>query len=94
MNGTRHWITWSALLALTIVMSATKAVGVTRPVQAGVLLTAMLMQIALIAGDFMHLRHAHQGLVWTFVAGLLITALLLYVMIVPDAFRIHDMVNQ
>lgn len=87
----RYWTTWAALLLLTGVMLSVSITQVPRSLQLGVLLAAMLAQVALIAGHFMHLRQAHAGLVWTFVAGLLITGITLYVLIAPDAMRIHDM---
>ncbi len=86
-----YWATWAALLALTLVMLLLDTAPVARPWLVAVLLVAMLAKVALIAGNFMHLRHAHAGLVWTFIAGLLITGLTLYVLIVPDALRIRDM---
>lgn len=54
----------------------------------------MLMQVALIAGNSMRLRHAHPGILWTFVGGLLVTSVLLYVLIAPDAMRIREMVTR
>lgn len=86
-----YWFTWAALLLLTGVMLVADTMTVARPLLVAVLLAAMLAKVALIAGNFMHLRHAHAGLVWTFVAGLLVTGLMLYVLIAPDALRIHDM---
>lgn len=87
-----YWKTWAALLGLTLVMLAVDSAQVARPVLVAVLLAAMLVKVALISANFMHLRQAHQGLIWTFVGGLLITGLILYVLIVPDALRIHQMV--
>lgn len=88
-----YWITWAALLALTLVMLLVDAAQLPRPWLVGVLIAAMLIKVTLIAGNFMHLREAHAGLVWTFLAGLLGTGVLLYVLIAPDAMRIHEMVQ-
>ncbi|MGE3508234.1 MAG: hypothetical protein AB7N65_05065 [Vicinamibacterales bacterium] len=78
-------------MALTVVMVLVKGAVSSRTVQVAVLLTAMLAQVTLIAANSMHLRRAHPGIVWTFVGGLLATGLLLYVVIVPDAIRIREM---
>lgn len=88
-----YWFTWAALLALTMVMLLVEGAAVGRSLLVGVLLAAMLIKVALIAGNFMHLRDAHPGIIWTFIGGLLVTGVLLYVMIVPDALRIHAMVT-
>ena len=94
-SGARiYWVTAAALLALTLVMLLVEAAGIARPILVGVLLTAMLIKVALISGNFMHLRQAHAGIVWTFIIGLLVTGVLLYVIIVPDALRIHGMVTR
>lgn len=85
------WSTWAGLLVLTAIMLYVGTAAMTRTLAVGILLVAMLGQVALIAAHFMHLRHAHVGLIWTFIAGLLITGLTLYVLIVPDAIRIHEM---
>jgi hypothetical protein len=39
----------------------------------------------------MHLAHEQRALVATVVIGLFVTALVLFVLIVPDAIRIHGM---
>ena len=89
-----YWVTWATLLGLTAIMLAVDSAAIARPVLIAVLLAAMLVKVALISGNFMHLRQAHAGLVWTFVGGLLLTGLILYVLIVPDALRIHEMVTR
>jgi len=65
---------------------------VSRSLLLTVLLGAMLVKATLIAGNFMHLRHEHRGLIATVVVGLFVMGLVLYVLIAPDASRIHDMV--
>jgi hypothetical protein len=45
----------------------------------------------MIAGRFMHLAHEQRALVATVIIGLFVTALVLFVLIVPDAIRIHGM---
>ena len=42
----------------------------------------------------MHLKSERAPLIATVVVGLLITGAILYVLIVPDAVRIHHMVSE
>jgi cytochrome c oxidase subunit IV len=51
----------------------------------------MAVKATLIAGNFMHLRHEHTGVILTVVFGLFVLAIILYVLIVPDAIRIREM---
>ena len=57
------------------------------------MIAAMLTKASIIAGNFMHLRAERAGLVATVVIGLLVTGLVLFVLIAPDAARIHTMVS-
>jgi hypothetical protein len=41
----------------------------------------------------MHLRHEHRGLILTVVLGLFVLGVVLYVLIVPDALRIREMMG-
>jgi len=91
-GGRVYWITWGALLVLTLIMLVLDSAQVSRALLLSVLLGAMLVKATLIAGNFMHLRHEHRGLIATVVVGLLVMGLVLYVLIAPDASRIHDMV--
>jgi cytochrome c oxidase subunit IV len=89
--GRSYWITWAALLAITVVMLWMDTAPVTRGVLVGILLTAMAVKAGLIAGHFMHLAHEHRGLILTVVVGLFVMGAILYGLIVPDALRIRDM---
>jgi cytochrome c oxidase subunit IV len=91
-NGRLYWTTWGVLLLVTLVMLWLDTAPVSRGLLVTVLLGAMAVKAALIAGNFMHLRHEHRGLVLTVVLGLFALGVVLYVLIVPDALRIRDMV--
>jgi cytochrome c oxidase subunit IV len=80
------------LLFLTLVMLWFDTAQVSRAALVAVLLAAMAVKATLIAGNFMHLRHEHRGLILTVVLGLFALGVVLYVLIVPDALRIRDMV--
>ena len=88
-----YWVTWSALLALTVVMLTADGASISRTGLAALMLGAMTVKAVLIAGNFMHLRQERAGLVLTVVVGLFVMALVLFLLIAPDAIRIHDMVN-
>jgi caa(3)-type oxidase subunit IV len=89
-----YWTVWSVLLVFTITMLWLDTVTLPRVVFVAFMLAAMLVKAGLIAGYFMHLRFERASLAWTIVVGLLATAVVLYVLIAPDAVRIHDMVNR
>lgn len=57
------------------------------------MLAAMLAKASIIGANFMHLRAERVGLVVTVAVGLLLTGAVLYALIVPDAVRIHHMVE-
>ena len=89
-----YWITWSVLLAFTLVMVWLDGVSIPRLVFVIAMLVAMLAKASLIASNFMHLRFERVSLILMVVIGLLVTGAVLYVLIVPDAVRIHDMLRQ
>jgi cytochrome c oxidase subunit IV len=90
-----YWITWAVLLVFTMLMlwADGASESISRAAFVAFMLAAMLVKVALIGGNFMHLRFERAGLVATVVVGLLVTAVILYVLIVPDAARIHGMME-
>jgi cytochrome c oxidase subunit 4 len=84
---------WAVLLGLTLVMIAVDRADLRLGVLAAILVAAMLVKASLIAGYFMHLRFEGRLLVWSVVAGLFGLGLILYVLLIPDGLRIHDMVS-
>jgi caa(3)-type oxidase subunit IV len=93
-NGRTYWMTWGALLIITLIMLVLDNAQISRSLLLTILLGAMVVKATLIAGTFMHLRYEHRGIIWTVVVGLFVMGLILYVLIAPDAARIHDMVNR
>ena len=87
-----YWITWLVLLAFTVVMLWMDSVSIPRSAFVAFMLVAMLTKASIIGANFMHLRFERTSLVLIVAVGLLVTATVLYVLIVPDAARIHDMV--
>ncbi len=93
-NGRTYWMTWGALLVITMVMLVLDDAQVSRGLLLIILLVAMSVKATLIAGTFMHLKHEHSGIIWTVIIGLFGLGVILYVLIAPDAARIHDMVKR
>jgi len=89
-----YWITWSVLLTFTLVMVWLDGLSIPRLVFVITMLVAMLAKASLIASNFMHLRFERVSLVLMVVVGLLVTGAVLWVLIVPDAVRIHGMLRQ
>ena len=89
-----YWITWAVLLVFTVLMLwADGASSIPRVTFVVFMLAAMLTKVSLIGANFMHLRRERVTLVVTVVVGLLVTGTILYVLIAPDAARIHTMVS-
>jgi cytochrome c oxidase subunit IV len=88
-----YWITWSVLLVFTVVMLAADTASLPRQAFVIFMLIAMLTKASIIGANFMHLKAERVQLVLTVVVGLLVTGTVLYVLIAPDAVRIHRMVE-
>ena len=88
-----YWITWAVLLVFTVAMLWADAASIPRTAFVAFMLIAMLTKASIIAGNFMHLRSERLPLILTVAIGLLVTGGVLYVLIAPDAARIHEMVR-
>jgi cytochrome c oxidase subunit IV len=88
-----YWITWAVLLVFTVVMIWADALSIPRTAFVVFMIAAMLTKATIIGGNFMHLRSERLPLVLTVVVGLLVIGGILYVLIAPDAARIHEMVR-
>ena len=89
----RYWITWGILLAFTVMMLWMDGAAFPHTAFVVAMLAAMLTKASLIGANFMHLRAERATLVLTVVVGLLVTGAILYLVIAPDASRIHHMVE-
>jgi cytochrome c oxidase subunit IV len=89
-----YWITWGVLLVFTVAMLWADTASIPRLAFVGFVIVAMLAKASIIGANFMHLRSERAGIVLTVVIGLLVTAAVLYSLIVPDAVRIHEMVER
>ncbi|MBI3401171.1 MAG: cytochrome C oxidase subunit IV family protein [Acidobacteria bacterium] len=86
-----YWLTWLILLVFTVVMLWADSASLPRSAFVVFMLAAMLTKASIIGANFMHLRFERATLALTVVVGLLVTATILYVLIAPDAARIHEM---
>ena len=89
-----YWIAWGVLLVLTLTMVVLDRAPLPYGAFLIVMLTAMLAKATVIAAYFMHLRFERWPLVLAIVLGLPINAAILYILIVPDARRIFEMLNR
>ena len=88
-----YWITWGVLLVVTVAMLWADTATIPRLAFVVFMVAAMLTKASIIGANFMHLRAERAGIVLTVVVGLIVTAVVLFVLIAPDATRIHEMVN-
>lgn len=88
-----YWRTWGFLLALTLVMFVLDSLAMPRLPFVLIMITAMLLKVALIAGIFMHLRQESLDLVISIGLCVLGLGAILYGLIAPDALRIFRMLG-
>ncbi len=88
-----YWITWSVLLVFTVVMLWADSASLPRLAFVVFMVAAMLTKASIIGANFMHLKAERLPLVVTVVVGLLGMGVVLWVLIAPDAARIHQMVT-
>lgn len=80
-----YWTTWIALLIITVVMLAAETFHMPRLVLIVFLLAFMMVKAVMIGGNFMHLRYEQRNLAVMVAAGILVTSLILYFFITPEA---------
>jgi len=86
-----YWVTWGVLLVFTVLMLWMDSASLPRTLFIVAMLSAMLAKASIIGANFMHLRRERRMLVAIVVLGLLGMGTVLYVLVVPDALRIHRM---
>lgn len=83
-----YWRTWGFLLLLTAVMFFLDNLSMPRTPFVLLMVTAMLVKVALIAGIFMHLRQESLDLAIAIAVCVLGCGGILYALTVVDAWRI------
>jgi cytochrome c oxidase subunit IV len=88
-----YWITWGIMLVITAIMLIADSLAWPKVAVIGLLLVAMLIKIALIGGEFMHLRFEKPLLIWTVAGCILFFSAFLFILIAFDGLRIAHMLR-
>ena len=80
-----YYVTWVILLIITVLMLAAERFHMPRIVLVVFLLVFMAVKAAMIGGNFMHLRFEKRNLAFMVTAGIVVTSLILYFFITPEA---------
>jgi len=88
-----YWITWGIMLVITAIMLLGDSLSWSKPAIVGLLLVAMLVKVALIGGEFMHLRFEKPALIWAVAGCILFFSAFLFILIAFDGLRIARMLE-
>ena len=80
-----YWITWIILLVITVAMLAAESLHMPRWFLLIFLLVFMMVKATIIGGNFMHLRYERRNLAFMVATGILVTSLILFFFIRPEA---------
>jgi cytochrome c oxidase subunit IV len=83
-----YWVTWVILLVITVVMLLAERFQMPRLVLIVFLVAFMMVKAVMIGGNFMHLRFERRNLAIMVSAGILVTSLILYLFITPEASHV------
>jgi caa(3)-type oxidase subunit IV len=80
-----YWVTWGILLVITVAMLAAESFHMPRWFLVIFLLLFMMVKAVMIGGNFMHLRYEKRNLAFMVATGILVTSLILFFFIRPEA---------
>ena len=80
-----YWITWALLLAITVAMLAAESFHLPRIFLVVFLVAFMMVKAVMIGGNFMHLRFEKSNLGIMVLCGIMVTSLILFAYIAPEA---------
>lgn len=80
-----YWITWAALLVITVMMLGAEMFHMSRWFLIVFLVGFMMVKASMIAGNFMHLRFERRNLVIMVAVSLLATSLILFTILTPES---------
>ena len=80
-----YWVTWIILLVITVAMLAAESFHMPRWFLLIFLLVFMMVKAVIIGGNFMHLRYEKRSLAFMVATGILVTSLILFFFIRPEA---------
>jgi cytochrome c oxidase subunit IV len=85
-----YWVTWSILLAITVAMLAAESFHMPRWFLIVFLIVFMMVKAVMIGGNFMHLRYEKLNLAVMVATGILVTSLILFFFIRPEARHVLE----
>jgi cytochrome c oxidase subunit IV len=80
-----YWVTWAILLVITVAMLLAESLHMPRWFLIVFLLAFMMVKATMIGGNFMHLRFEKRNLAVMVAVGILVTSLILFLFIRPEA---------
>ena len=80
-----YWITWALLLVITLAMLAAESFHLPRIFLVVFLVAFMMVKAVMIGGNFMHLRFEKSNLGIMVLCGIMVTSLILFAYIAPEA---------
>ena len=80
-----YWTTWFVLLLITLAMLAAESFHMPRWFLVVFLIAFMAVKAIMIGGNFMHLRFEKANLGIMVAVGIVVTSLILFVFITPEA---------
>jgi cytochrome c oxidase subunit IV len=83
-----YWITWGTLLVITVAMLAAEKFHMPRIFLVLFLLAFMMVKAVMIGGNFMHLRFEKSNLGLMVLCGIMVTSLILFAFIAPEAHSV------
>ena len=86
-----YWITWGILLVITVAMLAAESLHMPRWFLIVFLLLFMAVMATMIGGNFMHLRYEKKNLSVMVAAGIIVTSLILFFFIRPEARHVLEL---
>jgi len=81
-------LTWVILLFITIAMLLAEKLHMPRFMLVLFLLAFMMVKAVMISGNFMHLRHEHRRMAYVVGIGILVTSLILFAFLTPEAANV------
>jgi len=88
-----YWITWGIMLVITAIMLLADNLPWSKTAVIALLVVAMLIKVALIGGEFMHLRFEKPLLIWAVAGCMLFFSAFLFILIAFDGVRIEHMLR-
>jgi len=83
-----YWVTWGILLCITVLMLLAEKFHLPAWFLIVFLLAFMMAKAVMIGGTFMHLRFEKTNLAVMVAAGILVTSLILFSYIAPEALSV------